>query len=242
VIFSNPITGHRGAAGLAPENTLMAIEAGANNGASAVEIDVTLLADHTVVVHHDAGLGRCMEGVEKLEALVYSDLATISAIDATHLPIAAGIPTLVDALRVVDSLGIGINIEIKNHGFSADLLVDKVLTVLNQWGRTESCLISSFDLDVLKELHGRNQGWRLGWITEFVPDHWAEIAQATSLYSIHVCEQAVDQAWVDQAKALGLCSFVWTVNDPDVASKLLSWGVDGIITDYPNRISSLWKN
>jgi glycerophosphoryl diester phosphodiesterase len=234
--------GHRGAAGLAPENTLLAINAGASNGASAVEIDVTLLADKTVVVHHDDELGRCMKGAGKLQTLQHSDLASVHAYEDNDIGGDNTIPTLFEVLKRVDTLGIGINVEIKNHGFDARHLVEKVLAVLNLWGRTESCVISSFDRTVLKEIKVNHPQWRLGWITDTLPMDWADFAKGNSLYSVHLNEKAVTETWINQAHALGLYTFVWTVNDALVARKFLEWGVDSIITDYPDRMPSHWQN
>jgi glycerophosphoryl diester phosphodiesterase len=242
VIFTNPIMGHRGAAGLAPENTLLAINAGATNGASAVEIDVTLLADQTVVVHHDDKLGRCMDGAGELAKVRYSDLTTVHAKGVTPASADCQIPTLAEVLERIDMLGIGINVEIKNHGFEAGFLAEKVLAVLNQWGHTGNCIISSFDLAVLKEIRLHHPEWRLGWITDTLPKDWADIAKDNSLYSIHLSEKAVTETWIDEARALGVYTFVWTVNDAPIARKFLEWGVDGIITDYPDRMPSHWQN
>lgn len=234
--------GHRGAAGLNTENTLASIRAAHGAGASSVEIDVTLLADDTVVVHHDKELGRVMAGQGELRFATLNDIPAfqpIQVLDKSKYDAELGIPTLAEVLSLVDELDIGLNIEIKNHGFDAAHLTELVLEAIERWNATDRCLLSSFDTSVLTHAKLVAPQWRRAWIVDDIPDHWLDTANHLSLYSIHANYLKITQSWIERAHRSQFYTYAWTVNDAADSQRLLQWGVDGIITDYPNRMKSL---
>ncbi len=235
MMFRNKIMGHRGAAGLALENTLASMRCAAEAGASCVEFDVTLLADNSVVVHHDAELGRSMLGNVPLASLTLEELTKVKPRNNPDTE-EYKIPTLREVLTLADDLQLGVNVEIKNHGFNPEQLVDLVLEDLNSWGGIERTLVSSFDVDVLGAIKSRDIRWKRAWITEKLPATWSDTAEQLSLYSIHAQQDAISPEWIEEAHQHNWLTMAWTVNDATSATQLLKWGLDGIITDYPNRM------
>src|SRR5699024_11029838 len=140
--------GHRGAAAIAPENTLAAVRAAADHGVRWIEVDAQLCADGSAVIHHDATLERCTDGHGQLADYGYAELAKLDA--GSHFaPRFAGerIPWLRDVLRLCCEHGMGINLELKvAAGRDAQALAAEVLKVLAAHGPAPArVLLSSFD-------------------------------------------------------------------------------------------------
>ncbi|EAR08328.1 glycerophosphodiester phosphodiesterase [Reinekea blandensis] len=231
------IVGHRGAAGLAIENTLAAVEIAARCGAQGIEIDAQVLGDGTVVVHHDAQLGRVMSGHLPLQQLTLPDLDKIHPLGLVASTHKERIPTLRDLLAHADAVGLAVNIEVKNDGHNPEWLARQVLSVLADWPRHDSALISSFDIELLAAIALLAPTWSLGWIVADLPSSWVETLKGIRATSLNLHEAAVTEAVVREAHTHGWLVQSWTVNEPDVAERLSGWGVDALITDYPDRLA-----
>ena len=146
------IIGHRGAAAVAPENTLASFRAAAALGVRWVEMDVSVLADGAPVIFHDEELERCSNGRGRLTEV---DFAYVQQLDAGcwFAPQFSGerIPTLSEALQEIQRLGMGLNLEIKHDGPGLERLVASVLTTLaHEWRDSDKLLLSSFNHQALR--------------------------------------------------------------------------------------------
>lgn len=233
------IVGHRGAAGLAVENTLAAVRKAAQAGAVGIEIDAQLLGDGTVVVHHDTSLGRVMLGEQSLSELSIADLDGILPLDNETGGYDERIPLLLDLLRYADEYGLAVNVEVKCQGQPAEPVVDAMLGILSDWPRQQTSLISSFNTDVLALFAHKAPDWPLGWIISEWPTDWRERLQQLNVQSLNVNYRALSREKVQAIQQAGCLVQAWTVNEPDDIQRLLSWGVDAIITDYPDRAMRL---
>ena len=168
------VIGHRGAASLAPENTLAAIKAAAAAGAKWVEIDVYLVAQGGLVIFHDTELNRCTDGQG---ATAQADVAHLQTLDAGSWFGEAfkgeTIPTLAAALSCIQTLGLGLNLEIKFDEENVDAIVPSVLAQLDsQWQNNDLLLISSFNKAALALCHQLAPERHLGQLYEAIPEDW----------------------------------------------------------------------
>lgn len=286
--FAFDLQGHRGARGLAPENTLPAFERALALGVSTIELDVGVAADGTVVVAHDAWLnpsitrdaaGQWLVG-ERGPLLKALTLAELQAYDVGRIQpdtsyartFAAQqghdgvrIPTLAQVFALVQARGaaqVRFNIETKIHPGRPDDTVDAetmtraLLQAVRAAGMVTRVSIQSFDWRTLQlvqqlepriptvyltnESFGNNNNVRDGsWNAGFTLAAHGSVprmvkAAGGAVWSPN--QAAVTAERVQEAQALGLQVIPWTVNDPAAMERLLAWGVDGIITDYPDRL------
>lgn len=231
------IIGHRGAAAVAPENTLASFRAAAALGVRWVEMDVCLLADGGTVIFHDEDLERCSDGHGRLADV---GLAYVQQLDAGRwfAPHFSGerIPTLSEALQEIQRLGMGLNLEIKHDGPGLDRLVETVIAVLAQeWRNNDKLLLSSFNHRALRLCQQQAPHLRRGQLYESVPANWQQELQDIEAYSLHCDYLALDATLARSIKAAGYRLLCYTVNDPQAVVRHWGWGMDAIFTDDPAR-------
>lgn len=230
------IMGHRGVAGIAPENTLGGFRKAAELGIGWVELDVTLLGDGTAVVNHDASIDRCSDQQGLLQALTKQDLASINnAAQFPHWPHAEPLPTLTEVLKLLMDLKLGLNLEIKAHSIPPEVLVQEIEKVLSACAfPCEQLIISSFSMPVLAECERQIPAAPRGVLFDEVPDDWLEQAKAIGAYSVHCNWQQLSYQTAQAIKGENYPLICWTANEPDFVSSLWFWGVDAIISDTPH--------
>tara|TARA_B100001059_G_C17784753_1_gene556390 strand:+ start:197 stop:949 length:753 start_codon:yes stop_codon:yes gene_type:complete len=232
------LTAHRGAASLAPENTLASIEQAAKVGANWVEIDTQLSADGIPMVFHDKTVNRCTNGTGNIADL---DLTMLKTLDAGswfgNEFVGTPIPTLNEALDKCLELDLTLNLEIKIYNDKAiKPLVKEVIALIKQKHfPIEKLLISSFKKEALSICQELMPEVRRGFICEVWNDFSLESLQPLDLYSIHIDHRILDEPIAKAIKTSGAILKIWTLNDPLLASKYLNLGVDNIITDVPHK-------
>ena len=224
--------GHRGAMGHAPENTLLSFKKALELGAACVEADVYHV-DGNLMVFHDDRLERTTNGSGYL---LDHDFETLRALDAGD---GERIPTLEELFEIVD-LKAGVNIELK--GPHTVRPVCEFIATQRQYGwRDDLVLVSSFNHSRLEAVRRIDPRIRLGVLITGPPGDAAAVAAALDAYSVHLSLAFIDRAFVADAHSLGLRVFVFTVNDPDDIRRMAALGVDGVFTNYPERVLSHQK-
>lgn len=240
-MIASPIIGHRGAAALAPENTLAGIRMAAECGVSWVEFDVTLLGDETPVLCHDDQLDRCSNRTGPLSFLTAIDLPDLDAggwFDPSWTD--EPMPHLSDALLLCQELNLGINLEIKPHGHDANLIARKVFEEVSvYWQQPEKLIISCFEQDVLTAYRHYDLFAQLGLLFNHLPDLWLLKAQSLQAVSIHCDQQLMSYEDAQAVKNAGYDLYCYTCNDPVRGEQLIKWGVDGLFTDNPTLFAKL---
>jgi glycerophosphoryl diester phosphodiesterase len=238
------VIGHRGAAGLAPENTCAALELALAEGAEALEFDVQLSADGIPVLMHDPSLDRTTLASGLLRERTASELGALDA--GYHFTLdqggsypwrgrGLGVPSLAEVLRRFPE--VPLLIELKTVG-----VAEPVRRVLQEHGARERVVLASFLEAALAPFRaaGFHTGasrkgilalWlrsKLGWGAPggsdqiyAVPDYYRD--------RVHV----PTPAFIRSARRAGRPVHVWTVNDPARAAWLWRRGVSGIITNFP---------
>lgn len=219
--------GHRGAAGHAPENTLLSIRTAMDLGADWVEIDVQLAAGE-LLVFHDERLERTTNGSGRLTE---HDLACLRALDAgggERIPLLAEVSGLIAGR-------IGLNIELKGPGTVAP--VARHLAALRRDGWPEELLlVSSFNHRWLEELRQHLPWVRLGALLVGLPLDDAACAARLHAWSIHPCREFLDSRFVESAHRQGIKVIPFTVNEAAEMRRMRALGVDGVFSDYPEIV------
>lgn len=229
MVEASPITiGHRGVCGHAPENTLISFSMALEMGVDAVELDVHLAKSGELVVIHDSTIDRVSNG----KGLV-ADM-TIEELKGYTLAWGEKIPTLAEVFDLINRRCI-INVELKGPLTAkpvADLITKYV--VEKGWGY-EHFFVSSFNHHELFTFHQLLPEVLTGALLEGIPYKYAAFAEDIEATHVVLYLETVNKEFVVDAHMRGLKVFVYTVNDSNDMKHLLDMGVDGIITNYPDR-------
>lgn len=222
------VIGHRGARGHAPENTLLAIDTGIALGAHMVEFDVQRVGEKLVVIH-DPRLERTTNGTGRVIDREFDYLRSLDAGQGQQ------IPTLEEVIDLVDQRVV-MNIELKSADGTGALVAKTIREYLAQGWSTAQFLVSSFHLPELYEFKQAMPEISVGALLCGVPLDWAAVATELGADSLNFSVEFVDGRLIVDAKQRGLQVLVYTVNHPEDALWLRSLGVDGVFSDYPDRI------
>jgi len=233
------VIGHRGAAGLAPENTAAAFRRGAALGVDWVEFDVHLTADGVPVVIHDDTVDRTTDGKGKVAALTLAELKCLDA-GAWFDPGARGerIPTLAEMLDLLGELGLGAVVEIKPSPGAEVATAEATVELLREhWPETlPPPLVSSFERAALERAHLVAPGVARALLVHDLPRNWQREVDQLGCSAVHASERGLKVEDVMEVARAGLPLFAYTVNDARRAKELFSWGVAAIFGDRPDLV------
>ena len=223
------IIGHRGAAGLFPENTLAGFAGAVDLGVDGVELDVHM-AESEVVVIHDDRVDRTTNGTGRVDELSFRDLRRLDA--------GAGqpIPTLNEVLEILPTR-VMVNIELKGYGTAgpvAGVLGDRA--VVGQTTDMPSLLVSSFDHDELRRFHQLCPGVPCAPLAKRFSAGLEPTVRALDAWSVNLSRRTATEANIRAVRSWGPRCLVYTVNDPVTAQALNAIGVTGVFTDYLDRL------
>jgi glycerophosphoryl diester phosphodiesterase len=222
---------HRGASGRFPENTLRAFGAAIDAGAQMCELDVQLTADGAVVVIHDETLERTTDGRGAVRSLTLTQLKRLDAGIRFGAEFAGErIPTLEEVMALADGR-CGLNIEIKSAGLErrvCDLIVERRALA--------TAMISSFDWDALAVVRHLEARARLGLLGSQWPARLVGAAFELKAESINPRADIVTEDLCIAAHERNLSVYAWTVDEPGEMRRLIAFGVDGIMTNFPERL------
>jgi glycerophosphoryl diester phosphodiesterase len=233
---------HRGASGHTPENTLAALQEAIKMGADMIEIDLRLSRDGEWVVIHDRSTFRTTGKRGKVGRL---PLNVLKALDAgswfNDRCRGERIPTLPEVLNLVGHRA-RLNIEIKK-GLRIDRRIEKrLLACLEAGDWRNRVLISSFNESMLKRLRGLDEKIPIGYLfRNRGPKRIIRRALKLGADSVHGPIRAVTPRLLQLAHSEGLKVFVYTVNEERAMRRWIDLGVDGIFTNYPDRLATVLK-
>ncbi|HQI47960.1 MAG TPA: glycerophosphodiester phosphodiesterase family protein, partial [bacterium] len=231
------IIAHRGASGLAPENTMAAYAKAVEIGADCFELDVWLSSDDSLMLMHDEAVARTTGAGGTIPTMTYQQLRALDA-GSWFSPLFAGekIPTLAEALDLAlrASYRVGVVIEIKS---TAPTVVEKVVAAVQQRGLQDRVIISSFNFSHLsrsKQLDPSIPVQLFGTIA------LAQIKQVASIGGEWVgTDGAITTALLDSAHARGVKMNKWTVNSASEMLPLIKLGADAFTTNFPDIARAL---
>lgn len=216
--------GHRGAAGHALENTLAAIQKGIALGVDIVEIDVRRTADDVLVVLHDRTVNRTTNGRGRIDHLCLQDVKSLKAESGE------GIPTLQEALKVAAGRT-GLILELKVTGVAR-----QTVESVHAAEFKDPVIYASFLHDELTHVRAADPEASLMVLFGSLPR--APVAHAARYGPSHVGlrHDTATRRLVDAFHRADLLVFVYTANAPADIRRALSVGVDGVISNFPERI------
>lgn len=228
------IWAHRGAGGYAPENTLAAFRLAAEQGADGVELDVQLSADGQVVVMHDETVDRTTNGHGAVKDLTAAELHGLDAGDGEP------VPTLAEVFELLGPTGLRVNVELKNSIEPYPGLEDKVDDLIREHGFAHRVVLSSFNhLSVRRVAEaGRRPAGLLFAEPLYDPARYATHVGAAAIHP-DARSLSLNLDAIQQCHAAGVKVNVWTVNEEADLRAVLGWGVNAIITNYPDRALAL---
>ncbi len=220
--------GHRGAAGYEPENTLRSFKKALELNVDMIEFDVYICKSGEVVIMHDDKIDRTTNGT----GFVFDKtLAELKSLDAGK---GEKIPTLEEALNIINCK-VPINIELRGKHISKPVS-DLIENYVNKKGWSyNNFFVSSFNHSELKYFHQLNDKIKIGYLIN-LPLFYINPAKKINAYSINPSLKYVNKKLVDNAHKNGFKVFVWTVNEKKDVEKMKILGVDGIFSDYPDKI------
>jgi glycerophosphoryl diester phosphodiesterase len=218
---------HRGASGYEPENTLLAIRRALELGAEWLEIDVYCV-ERTLIVIHDDTLERSTNGKG---AVMSSTLRYLRSLDAGK---GEPIPLLEEVCALIGP-NVGLNVELKGPETAEPVAAFFQKKFSAGWP-SEQILISSFDISALKLAKEKNAKLRIGTLKR--KGDLAQILEATKLgaYSVNTSLEFVNESFIEAAHAANLKVFVYTVNEESDIERMRAWKVDGVFSDFPDRV------
>ena len=223
---------HRGASGNFPENTVCAFRAAIDAGAEMCELDVQLSRDGAIVVIHDETVERTTDGKGEVAELTLEELKRLDAGAKFKGGAVKGerIPTL-DEVFSVTSGKCGLNIELKAGG-----LEHQVAQIMQARNALADSIVSSFDWEYLKNIQQLHFNIRVGLLAEEKPVDLMMNAVAMRAHSINPRWDMVTSDLCKAAHERGLKVYTWTVDADARMRALIACGVDGIMTNYPERL------
>ncbi len=250
------VHGHRGCRGLRPENTLPAFKHAAWLGVDFLELDLGLTRDRVLVVNHDPVINpdRCQVppemSVRWIKDLSWPEIRALSCEGSSTVREGAprvGIPRLEQVLALLeDHPRLGANIEIKtfpdhpSQTWPPEEFAGILVRILRERGLSRRVIVQSFDPRALAA------------VSQLAPEiaisalvgrraEFSRILRETGARILSPRYTELRREDLRDLGARGIMVVPWTVNDPDAMTKLITWGVDGIITDRPDLLLRILK-
>ena len=244
--FKRPwIIGHRGYHAKYPENTLAAFEAAIKAGADMIELDVMLSRDRKVVVIHDATLERTTQGWGSVVDLTLAELQQLDAGSWFDTRFSnQRIPELSEVLELADGR-VYVNIEIKSNAYEPhhppDAIEKQVVEMLRLKNQLDSCMISSFNVDILEQVASMKNKPMIAFISK-KPANESTVRMCSRLntFSWHPDHRVVTLHQVEQMHAAGIRVFPYNVDTPADYTRMSNMRVDGVITNDPLQ-AGVWS-
>jgi glycerophosphoryl diester phosphodiesterase len=245
------VMAHRGGKGLWPENTLYAFEQAAAMGVDVLEMDLHSTADGALVVMHDDTVDRTTNGSGPIQSLTLEEIKALdagyhwSADEGQTFPYRGQgitVPTLEEVLAAFP--GVALNIEIKQAEPS---LVEPFCQLIRQYGLSDRVLVASFHQETVEAFRqacpevamssGEGEVIALFALSKLLLEAtYGPAAQAVQVPEYRSGLHVLTPRFVDAAHGRGLEVHAWTINETPDMQRLVELGVDGLITDYPDRL------
>jgi glycerophosphoryl diester phosphodiesterase len=248
------VIAHRGGRSLGPENTLYTYRRAVDLGVDVLEIDVHLTQDNHLAVIHDQTVDRTTNGSGTVDSYKLADLQKL---DAAYRWSAEGgnpfslrdtgikIPSLAEVFKTFPQMRI--NIEIKDPKPAA---INSLCRTITDHNMSQKVMIASFSAAALKKFRaicptvatsaGTSEAiWFYALQKVHMESAYTPSAQTLQVPEKYGDQQIVNERFIAAAHARNMRVQVWTVNDISSMKRLLKHGVDGIMTDYPQRLLEL---
>ncbi|OGT37493.1 MAG: hypothetical protein A3F11_02425 [Gammaproteobacteria bacterium RIFCSPHIGHO2_12_FULL_37_14] len=240
--FHPPVIAHRGASAHAPENTMIAFTKAAQLGIQWIEFDVMQAACGEPIVFHDETLDRTSNGRGEVDRYPYTYLQTLDAGSWFDTSFSGEkIPTLNAVLECLQNTKMHANIEIKALPGREDTLVKIVAKeIISYFGdQSTNILFSSFSIAALYALRRYLPHCQMGLLLHEWQADWQKTYDSLRCVSLHINHEILSEESAREIKNENKILLCYTVNTPERAAELYSWGVDAVFSDVPDRIQAI---
>ncbi len=238
------IIAHRGASMYAPENTMASFQLALEVGADGIELDVHLSKNGVPVVIHDYDVKRTTNGTGYVNELTDKELTELDAGSWFKKEFSdQSIPLLSEVLELCKDTkeDFQINIELKSGSTVYPQIEEKVLRIVDDLSLNEKVLISSFDHYAIEKIKNINEEIKTGALfSSAIVAPWRYLA-TLDFDAYHTTWHRIDKEVVDGCHKNNLIVNAYTLDDPNFANILITYGIDGIITNDPQRLLTLKK-
>jgi len=214
--------GHRGGSGHAPENTLLSFRTAIAMGADGIECDIRESRDGKIVIFHDATLRRIAGISSPINQLSLAQIQKIDAGDGEQIP----------ELKELLQKKFLLNLEIK------EVRPEKLLDTIYRHNAQSRVLISSFHSEILLKIRSLDSKISLGYLV----DRKEEVsvfrkAHKMKARSLHFSRRLITENKILRVHQEGFLVYAYTVDAPNQMSRFIKMGIDGLFTNYPDRLS-----
>jgi glycerophosphoryl diester phosphodiesterase len=236
---------HRGASGHAPENTIAAFRRAVELGAQFIETDLQITRDARVVAMHDTTLDRTTNGKGQVHLLALEEIRALDAgtwFDGQPAHSFAGerVPTLEEILEFARERDVIFYLEIKSG--PAWGVEHAVVATLRDRNASARVVILSFDPAALDAVHRLDSTMMTGLLLEYPSGDLVERTVRAGARQLVAQGDLITPGVVEKAHHAGLQVVAWTINEPEQMRRLIAAGLDGIITDYPDRLLGILRD
>ncbi len=231
---------HRGASGSFPENTLLAFRKAIEARVDMIELDCQLSQDGHVVVFHDEKLARSAKTGGRVSQTSLEQLKKLNIGRQRSRSLRGErIQTLEEVLTLINGEA-RVCIDIKQYPGSPAGIEIKLLFIVSHFDYLDRTIFSSFDYRRLRQIRELSPEARIGLIYGLgVKEDPFAVARCLGAGSLHVQKEMASRDFLKRAWDRGLDVIIWTVNDLREIERFASMGVQGIISDFPDR---LWQD
>jgi len=231
------IYAHRGASGSAPENTMAAFAKAVQLGSHGIECDVQMSKDGQLVICHDELLDRTTNGKGFIKDMTYEEIKRLDAGSWFGSEYQGeSVPLLEELLELVKKSGLYLNLELKTGIVEYPNIEDKTVEMVQSYGLTDKTIFSSFNhYSIFDIKHKYPKAITGALYMEGLYQPWNYLADI-KCDCAHPFYLAAQPAMVKGLLQNGHTINVFTVDDPNIAAGLAAAGVEGIITNHPERM------
>lgn len=235
------IIAHRGAAGHAPENTLAAFERAVELGTGFIETDLHLTRDGQFVAIHDGTLDRTTNGKGTVHEFTLAEIRKVDAglwYDRSYM--GQRVPTLEEVLDFGRKHDVVFYLEVKYE--AAWGMHHALVAALQKSQSAARTIVISFDPKTIAAIRSLDTSLMVGILVDDPKIDAVKAALAVGARQLCLNWTLVTKDLVEQAHAAGLQLVTWTVNQAEDMHTVIAAGVDGIMTDFPDRLRALLED
>lgn len=245
------VIAHRGASAYAPENTLAAVKKAISMGADMVEIDVQLTKDKQIVLMHDLTVDRTTNGKGRVKDLTFSEIRKLDAGSWFSDEFKGEkIPTLEEVIETINGK-CKLLIEVKRVKTKKPEIEAKIIQLIDKYNAHGWCIVQSFETEVVKNIQSIDNSIECHKLVTMnipvLPLHVDSRIKTGTIYKYKTVQginpyyKMLNKRKVDKIHGRGQKIFTWTVNEIEDMKQMVELGVDGIITNYPDRLIEVLK-
>ncbi len=233
------VLGHRGAKGLAPENTIASMKEAIKYNVDLIEIDVQLSKDGKVIVMHDATVDRTTDGTGYVKDLTSSEIKKLDAgVKFNPKFKNEKVPFLEEVIEFLKNYpNVRLNIEIKNGPVFYPKIEEKVAEIINDYNYHNSAIVSSFDHIALKNIKEIDSRIYTGLLFMSRLYNLEKYVEELQLSAIHPMWFYLTEDIVKSMHKNDIAVNTWIIDDMSLYKKFASIGIDSFGTNYPDRFN-----